>query len=488
MAKAAEGKMSDCIARFSGDPAIDDPAALCSWMRSEGVGYFSEEATEEDILQAVEAYGKREAQPGTAHGALQRAKGKIKNLESLREAIVDRANRTIDCIILVEGPGNLRDRNYYGPEAIASAARRINGSKSFINHETAREAEEMPERDVWDLAGYWSDGQIVEVDDGRKAVRAKLHCDRSPAGDEALAKAEAAIEYAKLFPDLREVYAGLSVNGDGDTEPRDILVNGTESKWNYVKDITDLPSTDVVTRPAREGQFLKLVESIRGSNITEEVREAMKDTTKKSLTESAEALAKAAKGEITIEEAEKIIAAEAKKVATLKAAEAKETETEDESEEEAKARKAKAAERCESEEETEAEDESEDEGDVVPPEDEEDTEDGGTSTVKIKHEETRTKKESVALRKENADLKKRLAETDRKVVIASTKKALEEAGIDEADGIKAEDLAAVDSRTRKVVIGLLKTREAAFGGTAVRGANGGSNSIGDQFVAALGRS
>ncbi len=128
MAKAAEGKMSECIARFSGEPNIDDPAALCSWMRDQGVGYFAEEQTEEDILQAVETYQKREAQPGTAHGALQRSKGKIKNLESLREAIVDRANRTIDCIILVEGPGNLRDRNYYGPEAIASATLMPNDS------------------------------------------------------------------------------------------------------------------------------------------------------------------------------------------------------------------------------------------------------------------------------------------------------------------------------------------------------------------------
>jgi hypothetical protein len=191
----------------------------------------------------------------------------VETIVSLAESVsIDRVKREIRCRIITEGRGNARDKHYYGPESVADIARLINGSKAFINHQTAAEEAQRPERDVWDQAGFWKAGTLGSGPFGDKGqnvtfVEAVLVCDNSPAGDEALAKAEAAVEYAKQFPGLIEVYAGISINGDGEIEEREI--NG--ETVNYVTTVTSLVSADVVTQPARGGKFLSLAEAVRNN-------------------------------------------------------------------------------------------------------------------------------------------------------------------------------------------------------------------------------
>jgi ribosomal protein L18E len=312
--------MTDCMSRMEGQ--ADDPGALCNWMRDEGVGFFAAGGpTDEAIETAVSDYKTREAQGSSEHGAVLRGRRKVESMTSLAEAEgVDRDTREIKCVVIREGMGNSRDRHYYGQNAIRDIAELINGSRAFVNHQTESEQRTRPEGDLRKMAGYWKDGRVVEVE-GKLAVVATLVCDRSAAGDEVIAKAAHALQFAADFPDLREVYAGISINGDGEIEPREIaLDDGTLVQANFVEHVTALPSADVVTRPAREGQFLRLIESMIESDNPEEVLTMKSKELKESAKRLAEAAAALTSGKMTDEAYQKVVESEAKKVAALKAA------------------------------------------------------------------------------------------------------------------------------------------------------------------------
>jgi hypothetical protein len=220
---------------------------------------------------------------------------------------VDEKSRTAKVILITEGLGNLRDRNYYTKDAIAAAVEVFNGKQFFIDHPSADEEENRPERSIKELAGYFSDtaiGSIKDPETGEdlSACFATLHFAESHPGQLALDQVKTALQYQQQFKGTKDVYCGISINAGGISEPGEI--EGMDV--NVVHKIDDAFSADIVTKPARGGKFLTLNESERAlvteaerklaSFATSRVREAlqkgglnMKVTAKKRVLSEAEA-------------------------------------------------------------------------------------------------------------------------------------------------------------------------------------------------------
>lgn len=134
-------------------------------------------------------------------------------------------------VLISEGLGNRLNLNYYGREAIESAPAIFEGKPCFLNHPAVSEERDIPERRVQDKCGYFKNCQVVESE-GRKALEAELHFDLSATGRMAADKARTALHYRSEFPGSAEEYVGLSVNADGLTEVRNMLVDGVLSEVN----------------------------------------------------------------------------------------------------------------------------------------------------------------------------------------------------------------------------------------------------------------
>jgi hypothetical protein len=165
--------------------------------------------------------------------------------------------RSVRCVLLSEGLGNLRDRNFYTKAAIVSAVPIFEGRVCFLDHPSATEDRDRPERSVRDLVGYFGDVRegVVTDPDGtqRAALFGTLYFDHSDAGDLAFRKVTAALEYARRFPQSDRHYVGLSINASGVSRPGDIPGLGSV---NLIERIGDAFSADIVTRPARGGRFV----------------------------------------------------------------------------------------------------------------------------------------------------------------------------------------------------------------------------------------
>lgn len=209
---------------------------------------------------------KGEASSASAQGALMRPQEAARRgwtYESLQEAKVNRGKRDVECILITEGPGNQVDRNYYTAPFIQDVVVKYEGARAYLNHATQQERATRSEGDIRTLCGFYHGLKAVHVMDPKTglqvlAAQGFLHCDESDAGNDAMAKAEAQIEYRKLFPQSKEEYCGLSINGSGIKEG---TVNIAGADWNKITGVGEPDSVDVVTRPARGGAFLALVES-----------------------------------------------------------------------------------------------------------------------------------------------------------------------------------------------------------------------------------
>jgi len=86
------------------------------------------------------------------------------------------------------------------------------------------------------------------------ACFASLRFDESASGQFALDKVATALEYQQRFPNSKDVYAGISINGGG------VSHGGTirGMSVNVVTEIQEGFSADIVTKPARGGRFLAL--------------------------------------------------------------------------------------------------------------------------------------------------------------------------------------------------------------------------------------
>ena len=215
----------------------------------------------------------------------------IKESVRILEALPDGPNgeKIYKAVLITEGLGNLRQRNYYGPEAVESAAQVYEGKRCYINHQSADEEENLPERDIRDLAGYYKNLK-VEIIEGKKACVGELHCDLSDSGRFLAEKIQSALQYQKDFPDRTQEYCGFSVNGDGDAEPRDIDTDAGSLSVNYVNSFTEeSESCDLVTTPARGGKAVSVIKESQANpkeNVMKNVIKALKTAFSK-VTESA---------------------------------------------------------------------------------------------------------------------------------------------------------------------------------------------------------
>ena len=175
------------------------------------------------------------------------------------ESSFDPVKRTVDVIIIEEGMGNKRDRHFYLPKTLQETVKNhvFNGAQAYADHPSKFDDSNRPERSVRDLIGYYFDDRIVTTDAG-VAIAAKLKIQEGV--DWALGLVKEAIDYNKKFPD--KVYVGISINADGDTSPNE----RDGQQVNDVTSITEAFSADMVTKPARGGKFLQLVESVQGAH------------------------------------------------------------------------------------------------------------------------------------------------------------------------------------------------------------------------------
>ena len=181
-------------------------------------------------------------------------------VRDFREATVDAEKRTARVVLINEGLGNLRDKNYYTQEALESAAPIFDGTQCFLDHPSKSEEQDRPERSVRDLCGYFFEPEVKAAKDGKVAVFANLRFREGQAGDEAIALVKDAIDYQTRFPAKEQTFCGLSINADGDSHPD--TIDGEDV--NMVDKFTSAFSIDVVTKPARGGKFIALQEAEGG--------------------------------------------------------------------------------------------------------------------------------------------------------------------------------------------------------------------------------
>ena len=183
------------------------------------------------------------------------------------EGSYDSQKRTFDCIIITEGLGNKRDKHFYLRETIkqAVADKIFEGEQCYADHPSKIDDQTRPERSIRDLAGYFMESTYLEVPDkinpGQMlgAYGAKLKI--SEGADWVVGLIKESIEFNKRFPN--KSFVGISINADGDTVPHS---RGNLGEVNDVTKITGAFSADIVTKPARQGGFLKLVEGAFGAS------------------------------------------------------------------------------------------------------------------------------------------------------------------------------------------------------------------------------
>jgi len=274
--------------------SYDEPYAVVAHVyKSMGGGIKGEVASEtmpdavagKDLEQAKrdlpDYFKKEEATPQSAVAQLVR--GGVKNETAFSEATkIDRAKREIEVIIILEGPGNDHDKNYYTKEAIKDGVVKFNGARAFLNHQTDAEMNSRPEQDVRELCGFYKDTfetTAVSPKLGKKvaALGAIFVADESEAGEAALAKADAQILYKQIFSDSKECYAGISVNTGG---WQDGTIEYEGDEWAKIVAFEGVQSADIVTRPGAGGAFLRLTESMTPEGVNNLKESAMKNAEK----------------------------------------------------------------------------------------------------------------------------------------------------------------------------------------------------------------
>ena len=212
----------------------------------------------------------------TTQGALFK-KGKQKESKFIirshfMEGAINETTREVPVIIIQEGLGNSRDKNFYTQEAFTKSYKLFDGAQCYADHPTKTEESDRPERSTRDLIGYYKNPEVIDFK-GKKAIKATLKINDGESYNWAWDLVKEAIAYAKEYPDKDLV--GISINASGLTEAG----TGTDDlSINYVKEITDVFSADVVTKPGAGGKI--------GTGLKESVSSYKKAKAKKNLTEA----------------------------------------------------------------------------------------------------------------------------------------------------------------------------------------------------------
>lgn len=234
------------------------------------------------LRDAITGHDKRRKKPTAKESA---APARFREANSVRpiEAAAPEAGAgpKIKIVLVDEGLGNKRNMNYYGPEAIASAAEVYEGKPTFANHPSESEETELPERDVLKQYGFYKGLKVEKLKNAAgkmaDACTGWLHFDLSELGRQMYCKALTAIEYQKQFPDSGNQYIGWSVLGGGAGEARELDpaqdATGTLSEFdapvevNYVTRFTEGESCDAVTKAGRGGRVLAIAEDAHGKEV-----------------------------------------------------------------------------------------------------------------------------------------------------------------------------------------------------------------------------
>lgn len=163
----------------------------------------------------------------------------------LGEAAGDGAHQLVQLISAGWGSSG-----YYGTGVLAEAARQRRfpaGLHMYMDHPSASDLHERPERSVRDIAAVLAED--ARYDPGRKAL---------------VAKVRVLPTYRPLLSDLAE-HVGLSIRADGMAE-----MGEAEGRHGpIVKEITEALSVDYVTKAGRGGKVLALLESARAMACVE---------------------------------------------------------------------------------------------------------------------------------------------------------------------------------------------------------------------------
>lgn len=191
-----------------------------------------------------------------------------KNFVPFRESSKDsNGNKKFSVIIIKQGLGNLRDKNYYSSQAIESGVSVYEGKKCYYDHPTPTEEKEQPGRSVKDIVGHFENVKAVKSKDGLMELQADFIPIQGESRLSAIEMFEHAVSYSKKYPDKN--FIGLSINGDGEgmtLSYEDFLsqVKPTDSELEKIKEIKgqeinlitrllDAVSADVVTEPGAGG-------------------------------------------------------------------------------------------------------------------------------------------------------------------------------------------------------------------------------------------
>ena len=203
---------------------------------------------------AAKAAKKKDRVAHRASPDVQESRPLHEGFRPLRELEVDESRRRIKFVLLTEGLGNLKDKNYYGKESIESAVQVFEGAHAFVDHMTSAEEYERPEGSLEDLCGVWSECAVEavpnEFGETVQGCTAWLNFDSSENGEQAYIKAKDAIRFRE--EGIKDDYIGVSINADGQTHPETV----GDIEVNYVDRITAAASCDLVTRAGRGGRVL----------------------------------------------------------------------------------------------------------------------------------------------------------------------------------------------------------------------------------------
>lgn len=166
----------------------------------------------------------------------------------LREGATAKFNEdgSIRSLVIREGPGNPRDKNYYTRSFVESLLPLLEGADAFYDHPSESEERDRQERGIRDKAGWWAEPTVESFTDEHKRAVAGGWAQFHPrAGDPVIESLiRTTREKAQKYP-TKAPFMAFSINGYGagaaGKSPLD------ESDCNLVETATQLRSVDVVT-------------------------------------------------------------------------------------------------------------------------------------------------------------------------------------------------------------------------------------------------
>lgn len=149
------------------------------------------------------------------------------------------------CVIISEGMGNLKDRNYYTSSFIESAVPVYEGAQAYIDHQTDEEQMKRPGRSVKELAGHYEDCKAVKAN-GLTELRAKFYPIEGK--EDVTSLVEHSLKYKKKYPE--KDFIGVSINGDGEGVSMDYE--------EFIKEVSP-PKQQIDKIKSIEGQSINVI-------------------------------------------------------------------------------------------------------------------------------------------------------------------------------------------------------------------------------------